>query len=107
MPMEKPPDSVLQGLNEIGFKVSAPKESPGMPASSFSSTQKLADHAYEVSNIEDEYLRERRIDVEDVERRVLDRQDEGARTHLPASHHSPRHLLPFAKKQKKGATRGK
>ena len=57
VPMEKPPDSVLQGLNEIGFKVSAPKESPGMPASSFSSTQKLADHAYEVSNIEDEYLR--------------------------------------------------
>jgi hypothetical protein len=57
VPTERPPDSVLQGLNEIGFTVNAPEKSAGMPNSSFSSTKELEDHVYRVSNIEDEYLR--------------------------------------------------
>lgn len=56
VPKEKPPNSVLQALNEKGFKVDEPKKSPGMPASSFLSTTSLADHTYRISNIENEYL---------------------------------------------------
>jgi hypothetical protein len=57
VPMEKPPNAVLQALNEVGFTVNAPEKSAGMPNESFSSTKALEDHVYRVSNIEDEFLR--------------------------------------------------
>ena len=56
-PVEPPPDSVLQGLNELGFKVTAPKKAAGMANESFSTTKKLAEHEYRVSPQENEYLR--------------------------------------------------
>lgn len=57
-PVAPPPSSVLQGLNEIGFEVNAPDKPAGMPSESFSSRKKLAEHEYELSPQENEYLRD-------------------------------------------------
>ncbi|MGV0949419.1 MAG: hypothetical protein ACOYB3_02015 [Azonexus sp.] len=56
-PVEKPPNAVLQALNEVGFTVDSPAKPPGMPSESFSSTKPLAEHEYTVSAQENEYLR--------------------------------------------------
>ena len=57
VPVEKPSNAVLQGLNELGFSVNVEKKK-GLPKGSYASKDLLQEHSYEVSERENQFLRE-------------------------------------------------
>ena len=57
VPVEKPSNAVLQGLNELGFSVNVEKKK-GLPKGSYASKDLLQEHSYEVSERENKFLRE-------------------------------------------------